>query len=235
MQEVIRLDNVGKIYGSKGLAYTSLKGISIKIHKNEFVTILGPSGSGKTTLMNLIGTLDRPTSGKVFIDGQDTSTMNEKELSILRNKKIGFVFQSYNLVPYLSVRENIRLPCLVDIDGKEAEKIERTLQILENFGVPKDHFEMLPNMLSGGQQQRVSIARALVNNPAILLADEPTGNLDSASSDSVMKLLSKLREEFGTTIVLVTHEQEIAAYSQRSIFLRDGILERDIKLVKKGK
>lgn len=235
MQEVIRLDNVGKIYGSKGLAYTSLKGISIKIHKNEFVTILGPSGSGKTTLMNLIGTLDRPTSGKVFIDGQDTSTMNEKELSILRNKKIGFVFQSYNLVPYLSVRENIRLPCLVDVDGKEAEKIERTLQILENFGVPKDHFEMLPNMLSGGQQQRVSIARALVNNPAILLADEPTGNLDSASSDSVMKLLSKLREEFGTTIVLVTHEQEIAAYSQRSIFLRDGILERDIKLVKKGK
>jgi putative ABC transport system ATP-binding protein len=235
MQEVIRLDNVGKIYGSKGLAYTSLRNISIKIHKNEFVTILGPSGSGKTTLMNLIGTLDRPTSGKVFIDGQDTSMMNEKELSILRNKKIGFVFQSYNLVPYLSVRENIRLPCLVDVDGKEAEKIEKTLQILEDFGVPKDHFGMLPNMLSGGQQQRVSIARALVNNPAILLADEPTGNLDSASSDSVMRLLSKLREEFGTTIVLVTHEQEIAAYSQRSIFLRDGILEKDIKLNKKGK
>ncbi len=227
---VIKVEHIGKIYRTKKMEYLAIKEMSLSVKKGEFVSILGPSGSGKTTLMNLIGTLDRPTSGQIFIDGIDTSSLKENELSILRNRKIGFIFQSYNLVPYLNVLENVTLPLMVDkLDNHE--NIEKGRRLLEEVGLGQKLTKM-PNELSGGEQQRVAIVRALINNPPIVLADEPTGNLDSKTSDAVMQILVRMGKEMDTTIVMVTHEQEIASFSERSIYVKDGVIERDIKVRK---
>ena len=227
---VIEVDHVRKVYATKKVEYVAIQDVSIKVHTGEFVSVLGPSGSGKTTLMNLVGTLDRPTQGRILIDGVDTSTLSETALSILRNRKIGFIFQSYNLVPYLSVLENVTLPLIVDgIDTPD--NIARGKKMLDEVGLGHK-LEKLPNELSGGEQQRVAIVRALINNPPIVLADEPTGNLDSKTSDAVMHMLVRMAREHNTTILMVTHEHDIAAYSERSIYMRDGLKEKET-MVKK--
>ncbi len=229
-EDVILVDKVAKTYRTRKLEYTAIKDISIAVKRGEFVSVLGPSGSGKTTLMNLIGTLDRPAEGRILIDGVNTTSLNENELSILRNRKIGFVFQSYNLVPYLNAFENVTLPLMVDgIDTKE--NLERGRALLAEVGLG-GKMGKKPNELSGGEQQRVAIVRALINEPPIILADEPTGNLDSKTSDAVMKVLVRMAKEHNTTIVMVTHEEDIAAYSDRSIYLKDGVVEREKRLRK---
>lgn len=229
-KDVIVINHVKKVYIAKKLKYTAISDISMSVKKGEFVSILGPSGSGKTTLMNLIGTLDRPTEGRILLDGVDTSSLNEKELSVLRNRKIGFVFQAYNLVPYLGALENVTLPLMVDgIDTPQ--NIERAKKLLTEVGLG-DKMQKKPNELSGGEQQRVAIVRALVNDPPIILADEPTGNLDSKTSDAVMELLVKMAKENNTTIVMVTHELDIAGYSDRSVYLKDGVIEKEMKVKK---
>ena len=228
--EVILVEKIAKTYKTRKMEYTAISDISMAVKKGEFVSVLGPSGSGKTTLMNLIGTLDRPTNGRILIDGVDTTSLSEKQLAILRNRKIGFVFQSYNLVPYLTAFENVTLPLMVDgIDTKE--NLERGRMLLSEVGL-SEKMNKKPNELSGGEQQRVAIVRALINDPPIILADEPTGNLDSKTSDSVMKVLVRMAHENDSTIVMVTHEESIAAYSDRSIYLRDGIVEKEKKLRK---
>lgn len=229
-KNVIKVEHVKKIYRTKKLEYLALKEVSLNVKKGEFVSIMGPSGSGKTTLMNLIGTLDRPTNGKILIDGIDTSSLSEAELSVLRNRKIGFIFQAYNLVPYLSVIGNVVLPLMVD-NRDTPENIQRGKELLAAVGLG-EKLEKRPNELSGGEQQRVAIVRALINNPPIILADEPTGNLDSKTSDAVMEVLIKMARENDTTIVMVTHEQDIANYSERSVYLRDGVIEREVKVRK---
>ncbi len=227
---VIELDHVVKVYGTKKTEYTAIKDISMTVKKGEFVSVLGPSGSGKTTLMNLIGTLDRPTSGRILLDGVDTSTLSSRELAVLRNRKIGFIFQSYNLVPYLNVLENVTLPLIVD--GLDTtENIERGREMLKEVGLD-GKLALKPNELSGGQQQRVAIVRALINRPPIVLADEPTGNLDSKTSDAVMQMLKRMAKENNITIVMVTHEQDIAEFSERSIYLKDGIIEKYVTVKK---
>jgi putative ABC transport system ATP-binding protein len=227
---VIELDHVVKVYGTKKTEYTAIRDISMSVKKGEFVSVLGPSGSGKTTLMNLIGTLDRPTSGRILLDGVDTSTLDSRELAVLRNRKIGFIFQSYNLVPYLNMLENVTLPLIVD--GLDTtENIERGREMLKEVGLD-GKLALKPNELSGGQQQRVAIVRALINRPPIVLADEPTGNLDSKTSDAVMQMLKRMAKENNITIVMVTHEQDIAEFSERSIYLKDGIIEKYVTVKK---
>lgn len=227
---VIIVDEVMKVYKTRKIEYTAIRNISLTVKTGEFVSVLGPSGSGKTTLMNLLGTLDRPTNGKIFIDGVDTSTLNERELAILRNRKIGFVFQSYNLVPYLTAFENVSLPLMVDgIDT--SENLKRGKDLLSEVGL-EGKMHKKPNELSGGEQQRVAIVRALINSPPIILADEPTGNLDSKTSDAVMSVLVRMAKENNVTIVMVTHEEDIAAYSDRSVYLKDGVVEREKRLKK---
>lgn len=229
-EAVIELDHVVKVYGTKKTEYTAIRDISMSVKKGEFVSVLGPSGSGKTTLMNLIGTLDRPTSGRILLDGVDTSTLDSRELAVLRNRKIGFIFQSYNLVPYLNMLENVTLPLIVD--GLDTtENIERGREMLKEVGLD-GKLALKPNELSGGQQQRVAIVRALINRPPIVLADEPTGNLDSKTSDAVMQMLKRMAKENNITIVMVTHEQDIAEFSERSIYLKDGIIEKYVTVKK---
>ena len=215
-----------KVYVTKKIQYEALRDVSIRIKKGEFVSVLGPSGSGKTTLMNLIGTLDRSTSGSISLDGINVSSLNDDELAAVRNKKIGFIFQSYNLVPYLTVLQNTILPLMVE--GKNtAENTERAKALLTEIGIG-DHLEKKPNELSGGQQQRVAIARALVNDPPIILADEPTGNLDSHTADAVLKLLIRVCKEKSTTVLMVTHDPSVAAVTQRSIYMKDGLIEKQV-------
>ncbi len=222
---IITLENVKKVYGTKGMRYEAIRGVSLSVARGEFVSILGPSGSGKTTLLDLVGTLDRPTEGEVFINGRRVSSMPEGELAMLRNRDIGFVFQSYNLVPYLSVMENVMLPLMVD--GRDtAENIARAKSMLGEVGLG-DKLQKKPTELSGGEQQRVAIVRALVNNPLILLADEPTGNLDSKTSDEVMNLLVRVGRENHTTIIMVTHDAELTELSDRNVYLRDGMIEEE--------
>ncbi len=229
-QDVILVDKVMKTYRTRKMEYTAIRDISLKVKKGEFISILGPSGSGKTTLMNLIGTLDRPTRGRILIDGVDTTSLNETQLAILRNRKIGFVFQSYNLVPYLNAFENVSLPLMVDgLDTKE--NLDRGRALLSEVGLG-EKLAKKPNELSGGEQQRVAIVRALINNPPIILADEPTGNLDSKTSDAVMNVLVRMAREKNTTIVMVTHEEDIAAYSDRHVYLKDGVIEKDKRMKK---
>jgi ABC-type lipoprotein export system ATPase subunit len=222
------VDHVWKVYRSKEIEYTAVKGISLTVEKGEFVTILGASGSGKTTLLDLIGTLDSPTKGKVLIDGVDASSLSDRKLSLLRNEKIGFVFQSYNLVPYLNVLENVILPLMVY--GKDNEQgMELAKKLLAEVGLG-EKMRKKPNELSGGEQQRVAIVRALINKPPILLADEPTGNLDSKTSEDVLRLLARMSKEDNITVLMATHDPDLTKLSDRSIYIKDGQIEKDVRM-----
>jgi putative ABC transport system ATP-binding protein len=225
---VIRLENVYKIYDLGEIQVQALRGVSLEIHTGEFVAIMGPSGSGKSTVMNILGCLDRPTKGRYFLDGVDVSGMSKDELARIRNKKLGFVFQQFNLLSRTSALENVELPT-VYAGIAPAERTKRAMESLTRVGLA-ERAGHHPSQLSGGQQQRVAIARGLVNRPAILLADEPTGNLDSRTSIEIMEILQTLNDEEGLTIVLVTHEPDIAQYCKRNLEFRDGKLKRD-KLV----
>ncbi len=224
MSSIIHLDNIQKSYFMGNQAIPVLKGINLDIFKNEYVALMGPSGSGKSTLMNILGCLDSPTSGAYILNGKDVSKMPDNDLAEVRNKEIGFVFQQFNLLPRLSAAENVALP-LVYAGVSKKERIDRSMAVLEKVGLA-DRSHHKPNELSGGQIQRVAIARALVNNPAIILADEPTGNLDSKTSVEVMEIFAKIQEG-GNTVILVTHEEDIAKYAKRIVRLRDGMIESD--------
>lgn len=222
---MIECKNLSKIYINGDVETQAVCGISFRIEKGEFVAIIGPSGSGKSTLMHIIGALDTPTSGQYFLDGQEVSKLNDDELSDLRRNKIGFVFQSFNLLPRTTVLRNVMLPLLfTGLSEKEKEKKAR--EALKYAGMEENKFLNLSNQLSGGQMQRVAIARSLVNNPAIILADEPTGNLDTKTSRVVMETFQELNRR-GHTLVLITHEVEIANYANRVISMRDGLIEKD--------
>jgi len=225
---VIRLENVHKTYDLGEVQVHALRGVSLEIQVGEFVAVMGASGSGKSTLMNIVGCLDRPTKGRYFLDGHDVSQMSKVELARIRNRKLGFVFQQFNLLSRTSALENVELPTVYAGIGPE-EREKRAKLALERVGL-SDRALHFPSQLSGGQQQRVAIARALVNHPALLLADEPTGNLDSRTSVEIMDILQRLNEEEGLTVVLVTHEPDIATYAQRALEFRDGKLRRDLKI-----
>ncbi|MBA4196105.1 MAG: macrolide ABC transporter ATP-binding protein [Chitinophaga sp.] len=224
MEAVISLRNIQKAYIMGKHAIPVLKGISLDISRNEYVALMGPSGSGKSTLMNILGCLDSPTGGSYILNGQDVSKMADDALADVRNNEIGFVFQQFNLLPRLSAVENVALP-LIYAGISKKERIERAMEALNKVGLAeRSHHKS--NELSGGQIQRVAIARALVNNPSLLLADEPTGNLDTKTSIEVMEIFGKIQEA-GNTVVLVTHEEDIAAYAKRVVRLRDGLVETD--------
>lgn len=216
--EILTAVNLRKIYGKGETEVRALDGVNLKVEKGEFAAIVGTSGSGKSTLLHIIGGLDVPTSGKVVVDGQELKSMTDEELTIFRRRNIGFVFQQYNLVPMLNVWENIILP--VKLDGKKVEK-DYVEEIISTLGLEKK-LENLPNTLSGGQQQRVAIARALAFKPAVLLADEPTGNLDSRTSQDVLGLLKVTSEQFHQTIVMITHNEEVAQLADRILRIEDG-------------
>jgi putative ABC transport system ATP-binding protein len=220
---VITLEGITKVYRAGELEVPALKGLSLHIPEGEFIAIMGPSGSGKSTLMNVIGCLDQPSSGRYILDGYDVSALTDDQLAWIRNRKIGFVFQSFNLIPRASAVHNVEMPLIYA--GDNQQRRERAMAALDSVGI-LDRASHLPNELSGGQQQRVAFARALVTDPAILLADEPTGNLDSESSLEIMKLLRELNHQ-GRTIVLITHEPDIAAFASRVVRLRDGVIVSD--------
>jgi putative ABC transport system ATP-binding protein len=222
---VIRVQNVVKTFKSGEVTVQALRGISLEIKRGEFVAIMGPSGSGKSTLMGLIGGLDTPTSGIVEIDGVDISTMQERPLTRIRNEKIGFVFQSFNLIPTLTALENVALPIQFSRQ-RQFNPAQRAKELLGIFGLG-DRLNHRPNQLSGGQQQRVAIARALANNPPLLLGDEPTGNLDTESSDVVMRALRDVQQRFQTTVVLVTHDTDVASQVDRVVTIVDGHIAQD--------
>lgn len=221
--EILKVENLVKTYGEGDNIVNAVDNISLSVNKGEFVAIVGASGSGKSTLLHLLGGVDRPTSGEIYIDGNEINSMNNDSLAIFRRRQIGIVYQFYNLIPILTVEENISLPC--DLDGNRPDK-ERMNLILKSFGLfeRKNH---LPNELSGGQQQRTSIARALINNPAILLADEPTGNLDSKSTEEIMSILKMSNRDFNQTIIMITHNLEIAKEADRIITIQDGKILRE--------
>ena len=223
---VILTHKLTREYDIGGEVVRALRGVDIQIRKNEFVAIMGPSGSGKSTLMNLIGCLDTPTAGEYWLNSQKVSDLSDDELARIRNKEIGFVFQTFNLLPRANALHNVELP-LIYAGLAAKERRERATKALEHVGLA-DRMEHRPNELSGGQRQRVAIARALVNEPSILLADEPTGNLDSATGEDIMRLFKQLHDA-GQTIIVVTHEPDIAAHTHRQILLRDGLVERDQK------
>ncbi len=224
MSSIIHLDNISKSYYLGKQELKVLKNISLDINKNEYVALMGPSGSGKSTLMNILGCLDSPTSGKYILNGKDVSQMPDNDLAAVRNKDIGFVFQQFNLLPRLTAAENVALPLVYNGSSKK-QRIEMSLEMLKRVGL-EDRSHHKPNELSGGQGQRVAIARALVNTPAIILADEPTGNLDSKTSVEIMEIFGKIHDE-GNTVILVTHEEDIAAFAHRVVRLRDGVIESD--------
>jgi len=215
--------NLTKIYKSNSVEVYALQNVNLKIRRGEFVAVVGPSGSGKSTLLNLLGVLDKPTSGRVLIDGVDTLTLNSVELAKLRNEKIGFIFQAYNLINRTTVLRNVELPAVVKGVPKE-ERIRRAKELLELMGLG-DKLNRKPLTLSGGEQQRVAIARALINNPTLILGDEPTGNVDSKTGYEIFDLLRKLSREHGATIVVVTHNLELAKLTDRIVYLRDGKIE----------
>lgn len=222
--EILKVENLVKTYGSGESLVNAVDDVSFSVEKGEFVAIVGASGSGKSTLLHLIGGVDRPTSGKIFVDGNDISKMNDDKLAVFRRRQVGIVYQFYNLIPILTVEENITLPC--DLDGRGVDR-ERLEMILDSFGL-RARRKHLPNQLSGGQQQRTSIARALINNPSLVLADEPTGNLDSKSSDEVMSMLKMCNQSYGQTVIMITHNLDIAKQADRIITISDG------KIVEEG-
>ena len=224
MHEVIRIENLTRFYTIGEETVRALNGINLSIQKNEYVALMGPSGSGKSTLMNIIGCLDTPTSGEYFLNGPNVAQLSDSDLAAIRNKEIGFVFQTFNLLPRLTALQNVALP-LVYAGIPEAERLKKAKEVLEQVGLG-DRIKHRPNELSGGQRQRVAVARALVNHPSIILADEPTGNLDSKTSEEIMQLLDIIHQA-GNTIVLVTHEEDIALHAKRVVRMRDGIVESD--------
>ncbi|RGH57727.1 ABC transporter ATP-binding protein [Ruminococcus sp. AM36-18] len=222
--EILKVENLTKTYGSGENLVNAVDDVSFSVEKGEFVAIVGASGSGKSTLLHLIGGVDRPTSGKIFVDGNDISKMNDDKLAVFRRRQVGIVYQFYNLIPILTVEENITLPC--DLDGRGVDR-ERLETILDSFGL-RARRKHLPNQLSGGQQQRTSIARALINNPSLVLADEPTGNLDSKSSEEVMSILKMCNQSYGQTVIMITHNLDIAKQADRIITISDGKIVEEV-------
>ncbi|MCX8172643.1 MAG: ABC transporter ATP-binding protein [Archaeoglobaceae archaeon] len=221
--KIIELLDVHKIYKTEFYEVRALNGITMSVQKGEFITVMGPSGSGKSTLLHLIGCLDKPTRGEVIINGTNTSKLNDKELTKLRRDYIGFIFQQYNLVPTLTVLENVELPMIFKGVSKD-ERRQKAIDLLKQIGI-EEIADRRPNEISGGQQQRVAIARALANSPAILLCDEPTGNLDSKTGRLVMDTIKKMNKERGVTVILVTHDLSLAEYAERIVRIRDGKIE----------
>lgn len=221
--EILRVENLTKVYGKGENEVRALDGVSFSVEKGEFVAIIGPSGSGKSTLLHILGAVDEPSSGKVFMDGKDVFKQNEEQLAIFRRRQVGLVYQFYNLIPVLDVVENITLP--VQLDGRKVnrERLQDMVALLGLHGREKH----LPNQLSGGQQQRVSIGRALMNSPSVVLADEPTGNLDSKNSQEIMELLKKSNRKYNQTLIMITHDENIALQADRVIAIEDGRITRD--------
>lgn len=221
--EILRVENLTKVYGKGENEVRALDGVSFSVEKGEFVAIIGPSGSGKSTLLHILGAVDEPSSGKVFMDGKDVFKQNEEQLAIFRRRQVGLVYQFYNLIPVLDVVENITLP--VQLDGRKVnrERLREMVALLGLHGREKH----LPNQLSGGQQQRVSIGRALMNSPSVVLADEPTGNLDSKNSQEIMELLKKSNKKYNQTLIMITHNENIALQADRIIAIEDGHITRD--------
>lgn len=226
---MIKLQNVNKYYYLGDTEVKAVDNASLEIKKGEYLSILGASGSGKSTLMYLIGLLEHPTSGKIFLAGKDTSKMDDNELSVIRNENVGFVFQSFNLINKFSVLENVLLPVRYAKHSIDFDPEKRANQLLEDMGIA-DRRDFFPNKISGGQQQRVAIARALIMKPKIILADEPTGNLDSKTGEEILKTLESLNKKLGVTVILVTHEKEIAARTARKIYIKDGIVADKYRL-----
>ena len=226
--DILKIENLSKIYGEGENQVKALDNVSFSVPKGQFVAIIGPSGSGKSTLLHILGGVDKPTSGKVYLDGQDVYAQNEDQLAIFRRRQVGLIYQFYNLIPVLNVTENITLPVLMD--GKKVDKayLDELVGLLSLKGREKH----LPNELSGGQQQRVSIGRALINNPAVMLADEPTGNLDSKNSHEIVELLKLSNKKYGQTLIVITHDDSIALQADRIITINDGKIASDRLLVK---
>lgn len=221
--EILKIENLSKVYGKGETAVKALDNVSFSVNKGEFVAIIGPSGSGKSTLLHMLGGVDRPTSGKVFVDNTDIYQLNETQLAIFRRRQIGLIYQFYNLIPILSVEENITLPLLLDNHKVDKEQFNRIVSIL---GL-QQRLDHLPYQLSGGQQQRVSIGRALISNPAIMLADEPTGNLDSKNSEEIMELLKMFNKTYNQTLIVITHDERIALQADRVISVEDGKIAKN--------
>lgn len=224
--ELMQIQHLSKVYGQGENQVRAVDDISFTVEKGEFLAIIGPSGSGKSTLMHILGGVDRPTSGKVFVDGQDVYAQNEDQLAIFRRRQVGLIYQFYNLIPVLNVVENMTLPVLMDGRQVNQERLEELLDVLGLRGREKH----LPNQLSGGQQQRVSIGRALMNAPAVVLADEPTGNLDSKNSQEIVELLKMSNKKYGQTLVIITHDENIALQAHRVIAIEDGRITRDERI-----
>ena len=221
--EILKVENLSKIYGSGEGEVRALDGVSFSVPKGQFLAIIGPSGSGKSTLLHILGGVDRPTSGKVFLEDQDVFAQDEDHLAIFRRRQVGLIYQFYNLIPVLNVTENITLPVLLDGRKVDQKRLDELIRELNLTGREKH----LPNQLSGGQQQRVSIGRALMNAPALLLADEPTGNLDSQNSQEIVSLLKKANRQYGQTLIVITHDESIALQADRIISLEDGRITKD--------
>lgn len=221
--EIMRVENLTKVYGKGENEVRALDGVSFSVEKGAFVAVIGPSGSGKSTLLHILGGVDRPTGGKVFMDGKDVYAQNEEQLAIFRRRQVGLIYQFYNLIPVLNVTENITLPVLMDGQKVNQNRLAELMTILKLTG-RENH---LPNQLSGGQQQRVSIGRALMNAPAVVLADEPTGNLDSKSSREIVELLKVSNEKYGQTLIVITHDESIALQADRILSIEDGKITRD--------
>lgn len=221
--EILRVENLSKIYGKGETAVKALDNVSFSVKKGEFVAIIGPSGSGKSTLLHILGGVDTPTSGKVFVENADVYALDETKLAIFRRRQIGLIYQFYNLIPVLSVQENITLPLLLDRRNVDKGQLD---EIISTLGLT-DRLNHLPNQLSGGQQQRVSIGRALINNPALMLADEPTGNLDSKNSAEIIELLKLSNKRYNQTLIIITHDERIALQADRIISIEDGRIAKD--------
>ena len=221
--EILKVEHLSKIYGKDETAVRALDDISFSVNRGEFVAIIGASGSGKSTLLHLLGGVDSPSSGKVYVDGTDIYKLDENKLAIFRRRQLGLIYQFYNLIPVLTVEENMTLPLLLDGQGVDEKYLQELLRIL----ALEDRAGYLPNQLSGGQQQRVSIGRAIINHPTIILADEPTGNLDSKNSEEIVGLLKRINKEFNQTLIMITHDERIALQADRIISIQDGKIAKD--------